>query len=241
MKYLPNIAGGLLGFIFFVFGIMHFLQDRADPAMPEVPRFDLFMKGFVPTGYLDFVKAWRSDRRPSPGDSCARAISVCSSLDRSLREHLGVQRFRREIRSLHGPDAHRDRRARWHSCSGRNARLSPGFCGNAISPKSREFNPPESQAPLRQLVDGLVGKPRRGFLRSIQVKSKALSWVWRFALGLTQEPAARLPYLALTRDQPAPNIAPEPSRLPHPSGLRFDPRGITALASKHPPPSKEHT
>jgi hypothetical protein len=25
--------------------------------------------------------------------------------------------------------------------------------------------------------------------------------VWRFALGITQEPAARLPYLALTRDR----------------------------------------
>jgi hypothetical protein len=33
------------------------------------------------------------------------------------------------------------------------------------------------------------------------VKSKPSSSIWRFALGITQEPAARLPYLALARDQ----------------------------------------
>jgi hypothetical protein len=27
-----------------------------------------------------------------------------------------------------------------------------------------------------------------------------ITWIWRFAFGLTQEPAARLPYLALARD-----------------------------------------
>lgn len=58
MKYLPNIAGGVLGFIFSVFGIMYFLKMLPNPpAPPEGSPIALFMGAFVPTGYLDFVKA----------------------------------------------------------------------------------------------------------------------------------------------------------------------------------------
>ena len=55
MKYLPNIAGGLLGFLFVVFGMMFLLKPDM-PAPPEGSPQALFMGAFAPTGYLHFVK-----------------------------------------------------------------------------------------------------------------------------------------------------------------------------------------
>jgi hypothetical protein len=49
-------------------------------------------------------------------------------------------------------------------------------------------------------MSAAVGKPRRGFFDGPSgIKTSSL--VWRFALGFTEEPAARLPYLVLARDQ----------------------------------------
>ena len=57
MKYLPNIAGGLLGFIFAAFGIMFLLNLMpSPPPPPEGSPPALFMGAFAPTGYLIFVK-----------------------------------------------------------------------------------------------------------------------------------------------------------------------------------------
>jgi putative oxidoreductase len=57
MKYLPNIAGGLLGLMFFAFGLMYFLKLVPNPPPPpEGSPMALFMGAFHPTGYLDFVK-----------------------------------------------------------------------------------------------------------------------------------------------------------------------------------------
>jgi hypothetical protein len=49
-----------------------------------------------------------------------------------------------------------------------------------------------------------VGKARRGFLRKHACEARIPDLAWRFALGITKEPAARLPYLALTRDEHRP-------------------------------------
>lgn len=59
MKYLPNIAGVLLGLIFSIPGIMFLLKMM--PNMPEPPAgspIAMFMGAFAPTGYLQFVKVF---------------------------------------------------------------------------------------------------------------------------------------------------------------------------------------
>lgn len=57
MKYLPNIVGGLLGFLFVAFGMMFLLNLMpTPPPPPEGSPPALFMGAFAPTGYLTFVK-----------------------------------------------------------------------------------------------------------------------------------------------------------------------------------------
>lgn len=57
MKHAPNIAGGLLGLLFVVFGsnfFLHFIP--MPPGPPEGSPPALFMGALYPTGYLAFVK-----------------------------------------------------------------------------------------------------------------------------------------------------------------------------------------
>ncbi len=57
MKHLPNIAGGLLGLLFVLFGVMVlFKLGPTPPAPPEGSLAAHFMIAFAPTGYLTFVK-----------------------------------------------------------------------------------------------------------------------------------------------------------------------------------------
>lgn len=58
MKHAPNIAGGLLGLLFLVFGLnffLHFIPMPVDPSPADAPH-KLFMAALFPTGYLAFVK-----------------------------------------------------------------------------------------------------------------------------------------------------------------------------------------
>lgn len=58
MKYLPCIAGGLLGALFIMVSLMFFLKMTPDqPPPPEGSYLALFMAAFAPSGYLAFVKA----------------------------------------------------------------------------------------------------------------------------------------------------------------------------------------
>ncbi len=57
MKYLPPIAGGLLGLLFVGSGLVVLLNlIPTPPSPPEGSPPALFMGAFVPTGYLTFVK-----------------------------------------------------------------------------------------------------------------------------------------------------------------------------------------
>lgn len=57
MKYLPNIAGGLLGFAFVAFSLLYFLKFRnMVPPVPEGSASMFFYKATGPTGFMDFVK-----------------------------------------------------------------------------------------------------------------------------------------------------------------------------------------
>lgn len=59
MKIASNIVGGLLGFLFAVFGVMFLLGLMpAPPPFPEGSLPALFMGAFAPSGYLVFVKAF---------------------------------------------------------------------------------------------------------------------------------------------------------------------------------------
>jgi putative oxidoreductase len=59
MKYLPCIAGGILGALFLMFSLMFFLNKMPEqPAPPEGSYPALFMAAFVPSGYLTFVKTF---------------------------------------------------------------------------------------------------------------------------------------------------------------------------------------
>jgi putative oxidoreductase len=59
MKYAPNIAGALLGFLFAAFSVMFLLKLIPEPpAPPEGSPIALFMGAFGPTGYLNFVKVF---------------------------------------------------------------------------------------------------------------------------------------------------------------------------------------
>lgn len=57
MKYLPPIAGGLLGLAFFLFSIMYFFNLMGNqPPPPEGSPVAMFMGALIPTGYMNFVK-----------------------------------------------------------------------------------------------------------------------------------------------------------------------------------------
>ncbi len=57
MKYLPAIAGGLLGLLFIAFSVLVLFNLAPEqPAPPEGSPAALFMGAFAPTGYLHFVK-----------------------------------------------------------------------------------------------------------------------------------------------------------------------------------------
>ncbi len=57
MKHATNIAAGLLGLIFIVFGLNFFLKFiPMPPGPPEGSPSALFMGALYPTGYLTFVK-----------------------------------------------------------------------------------------------------------------------------------------------------------------------------------------
>lgn len=56
MKYLPPIAGALLGLLFVFFGVMVLFKLVPMPPIPENTPPGHFMAAFAPTGYLTFVK-----------------------------------------------------------------------------------------------------------------------------------------------------------------------------------------
>jgi putative oxidoreductase len=57
MKYLPTVAGALLGLLFVVFGSEFFLKFMPEqPKPPEGSPPALFMGALIPTGYMAFVK-----------------------------------------------------------------------------------------------------------------------------------------------------------------------------------------
>ena len=59
MKYLPNIAGGLLGLAYISFGLMVLLKlGPTPPPPPEGSPAAMFMGAFGPTGYFTFVKCF---------------------------------------------------------------------------------------------------------------------------------------------------------------------------------------
>jgi putative oxidoreductase len=55
-KYLPIIAGIVLGLLFVVASTMYFLKLGPQPQFPEGSPIALFMGAFGPTGYMHFVK-----------------------------------------------------------------------------------------------------------------------------------------------------------------------------------------
>jgi uncharacterized membrane protein YphA (DoxX/SURF4 family) len=59
MKYIANIAGGLLGLLFIASGLMVLLKlGPTPPPPPEGSPAAMFMGAFAPTGYLTFVKVF---------------------------------------------------------------------------------------------------------------------------------------------------------------------------------------
>ena len=56
MKYLPVIAGVLLGLLFVASGLVVLLKLAPMPPLPEGSPAALFMGALGPTGYLTFVK-----------------------------------------------------------------------------------------------------------------------------------------------------------------------------------------
>jgi putative oxidoreductase len=57
MKYLTNIAGGLLGVAFIAFSLMFFFKMMGDqPAPPPGSPVAMFMGAVGATGYMHFVK-----------------------------------------------------------------------------------------------------------------------------------------------------------------------------------------
>ena len=56
MKYLPNIAGGLLGLLFIASGVVVLFSLVEMPPPPEGTPVAHFMAAFGPTGYFTFIK-----------------------------------------------------------------------------------------------------------------------------------------------------------------------------------------
>jgi uncharacterized membrane protein YphA (DoxX/SURF4 family) len=57
-KYLPCIAGVVLGLLFVMASVMFFLNLGPKPAFPEGSPISHFFAAFGPTGYLKFVKVF---------------------------------------------------------------------------------------------------------------------------------------------------------------------------------------
>ncbi len=55
-KYIPNIAGVLLGLLFLMASVMFLLKLAPTPKFPEGSPIALVMGAFGPTGYMTFVK-----------------------------------------------------------------------------------------------------------------------------------------------------------------------------------------
>jgi hypothetical protein len=56
MKYLPTIAGIILGLLFLMASVPVLLHAAPEPKIPEGTPMYLFMGAFGPTGYFTFVK-----------------------------------------------------------------------------------------------------------------------------------------------------------------------------------------
>lgn len=56
MKYLPNIAGGLLGLMFIAFSLMVLLKMAPVPEQVPGSAAAMFAAAFGPTGYMTFIK-----------------------------------------------------------------------------------------------------------------------------------------------------------------------------------------
>lgn len=56
MKYLPTIAGVLLGLLFIMSAVVVLFNLVPTPPMPEGTPVAMFMGAFGPTGYMTFVK-----------------------------------------------------------------------------------------------------------------------------------------------------------------------------------------
>lgn len=57
-KWLPNIAGIVLGLLFLMASVMFFLDLGPKPTFPEGSAIAHFFAAFGPTGYLKFVKVF---------------------------------------------------------------------------------------------------------------------------------------------------------------------------------------
>ncbi len=57
-KWLPNIAGIVLGLLFLMASVMFFLELGPKPTFPEGSPVSHFFAAFGPTGYMKFVKAF---------------------------------------------------------------------------------------------------------------------------------------------------------------------------------------
>ena len=55
-KYLPTIAGVILGLLFVMTGVVVLFKLAPMPKLPEGSPAALFMGAFMPTGYMNFVK-----------------------------------------------------------------------------------------------------------------------------------------------------------------------------------------
>lgn len=56
MKYAPTIAGGLLGLLFIMSGVVVLLNLAPTPELPKDTPMANFMAAFGPTGYITFIK-----------------------------------------------------------------------------------------------------------------------------------------------------------------------------------------
>jgi hypothetical protein len=56
MKYLPTIAGILLGLLFMMSAVVVLFGFAPAPELPEASPMAMFMGAFGPTGYMTFVK-----------------------------------------------------------------------------------------------------------------------------------------------------------------------------------------
>jgi len=55
-KYLPTVAGALLGLLFIMSSVVVLFKLAPNPKFPDGSPVALFMSAFGPTGYMTFVK-----------------------------------------------------------------------------------------------------------------------------------------------------------------------------------------